>query len=107
MAQALTQTMSGYDESQQDAHQSYQNLLWQLELEAARAAAERSDYGDYYEDDDDGGGGGELSLAPDRDFGFGNIDPYLAQRAKAAKKQVAKKKSKDIKTGKNRNAGGR
>lgn len=110
MAQALTSTLSGYDESQQDAHQSYQNLLWQLELEAARAAAEAANYGDYGGDEGGGddGGGGELWLSPSGEFdhGFGNIDPYLAQKAKAAKKIVKKKTSKDIKTGKKRNAGG-
>jgi hypothetical protein len=57
MAQALTQTQSGYDQEQQSAWQVYQNLLWQLELEAARAAAANGSYG-YYDDGGDGGGGG-------------------------------------------------
>jgi hypothetical protein len=36
MAQALTQTMQGFDQGQQDAYQQYQNLLWQIELERVR-----------------------------------------------------------------------
>ncbi len=57
MAQSLTQTESGYDQEQQSAWQVYQNLLWQLELEAARAAAANGSYG-YYDDGGDGGDGG-------------------------------------------------
>lgn len=39
MAQALTQTMQGFDQGQQDAYQQYQNLLWQIELERVRELA--------------------------------------------------------------------
>lgn len=39
MAQDLMQTLGGFDQEQQGAWSSYQNLLWQLELEAARQAA--------------------------------------------------------------------
>ncbi len=36
MAQALQQTLTGFDRGQQDAYSQYQNLLWQLELERIR-----------------------------------------------------------------------
>lgn len=47
MAQALSQTISGYDETQQGAWQAYQNLKFQAELEAARAAAAAASYGNW------------------------------------------------------------
>lgn len=60
MAQALTGTLSGFDQQQQGAWQDYQNLLWQMQLEAARAAADEGDYGynpDYGDYPEDGPGG--------------------------------------------------
>jgi hypothetical protein len=56
MAQALTGNISGYDAQQQDAWQVYQNLMWQLQLEAARAAAAAAEYGGGWGGDWDPGG---------------------------------------------------
>lgn len=54
MAQALQQTLSGFDRGQQDAYSQYQNLLWQMELERIRELSQNMPA--YYPG---GGGGGD------------------------------------------------
>ena len=99
MGQALTQTLSGVDTEQQGAWQAYQNLVWQLELEAAREAAEAARFAamnsgggwdDYSGDDGGDEGGGDFGpYEPDVDMA---IQTAMRARAGAAKKKVAKKK---------------
>lgn len=67
MAQSLQQTLFGYDAGQQDAHQTYQNLLWQIELERIREAAANAQFPQY-----SGGGGGD---AGGGDAGGGDMPP--------------------------------
>lgn len=62
MAQALQQTLTGFDQGQQDAHQTYQNLLWQIELERIREAAQQAQFPPY---SGGGGGGGGGAAGPD------------------------------------------
>lgn len=81
MAQDLMQTLGGFDQEQQGAWSSYQNLLWQLELEAARQAAMNW-----------GGGGGDGGDDEWVDTGdpFTNASPNVAAEwAKAAAAQNA------------------
>lgn len=85
MAQALTGTMSGYDETQQAAWQTYQNLLWQAQLEAARSSDPGGGYdpGDYYDE------GGDPGTSPVIQYVGANM---AGLRAQAAKQQAAAKK---------------
>lgn len=84
MAQGLSRTLSGFDEQQQGAWQQYQNLLWQLEMEAMRAAAESGDYGGW-----DGGGEGEADVFGDPLDAGGLGDPF-APLGNASAAQLAK-----------------
>ena len=77
MAQALQQTLSGFDRGQQDAYSQYQNLLWQMELERIREESMNMPQW-YPSGGGDGGGGdsggGSAGVVPGFSLPYGGSD---------------------------------
>lgn len=88
MAQALTGALSGFDEQQQSAWQGYQNMLWQMQQEAARSAAEDGDFGYPY----DGAGAGDAGAGMASADPTWSFDPQaFGGASKRPKAKLAKK----------------